>query len=222
VVPARAGELARIQWLGRRTGLARAAIVGSVGLDHLVNAAGLVGGLCLLPHLIDVPAWVRPAAFTLLAFFAAGVTAALLLRPKAGENGVGFLAGCRRGLAAARDVRALGSSFALSLAAWGLELLVVVLSLEAVGLRLSPSASLLVLLAVNVALALPLTPPGNFGTLELGAVVALMGLGVGKEHALLFAVCYHALQVGPVGIAGLLLASGRWLSPVPFGTGPQD
>src|SRR5207247_144400 len=47
VVPARAGELARIQWLGRRTGLSRAAIVGSVGLDHLVNAAGLVGGLCL-------------------------------------------------------------------------------------------------------------------------------------------------------------------------------
>jgi uncharacterized protein (TIRG00374 family) len=231
VVPARAGELARIQWLGRRTGLSRATIVGSVGLDHLVNAAGLVFGLCLLPHLIEVPAWVRPAAVTLLAFFVAGVTAALLLRPKAageaeddaGESGMkAILSGCRRGLAAARDRRALGSSFALSLAAWGVELLVVVLSLEAVGLRLSLSASLLVLLAVNVALALPLTPPGNFGTLELGAVVALMGLGVGKEHALVFAVCYHVLQVGPIGLAGLLLASGRWLFAVPVGIGPQD
>jgi uncharacterized protein (TIRG00374 family) len=236
VVPARAGELARIQWLGRRTGLSRAAIVGSVGLDHLVNAAGLVGGLCLLPHLIQVPAWVRPAALTLLALFGAGVAAAFVLRPKDGATGddraganesgderepsglKAALAGCRRGLAAARDARALGSSFALSLAAWGIELLVVVLSLEAVGLRLSLSASLLVLLAVNVALALPLTPPGNFGTLELGAVVALMGLGVGKEHALVFAVCYHVLQVVPVGVAGLLLAGGRWLSPVPFGT----
>jgi uncharacterized protein (TIRG00374 family) len=243
VVPARAGELARIQWLGRRTGLSRATIVGSVGLDHLVNAAGLVGGLCLLPHLIEVPAWVRPAAITLLALFGAGVTAALLLRPQeaasgeegaAGNGGEGeaqesrpsglraIVARCRRGLAAARDVRALGSSFALSLAAWGIELLVVVVSLEAVGLRLSLSASLLVLLAVNVALALPLTPPGNFGTLELGAVVALMGLGVGKEHALVFAVCYHVLQVVPVGIAGLLLASGRWLFAVPLGSGAQD
>ena len=243
VVPARAGELARIQWLGRRTGLSRAAIVGSVGLDHLVNAAGLVGGLCLLPHLIEVPAWVRPAALTLLAFFGAGVTAALLLRPKeaageeeeaafsggegeaqgAGPSGLkAIVAGCRRGLAAARDGRALGSSFALSLAAWGVELLVVVVSLEAVGLHLSLSASLLVLLAVNVALALPLTPPGNFGTLELGAVVALLGLGVEKEHALLFAVCYHVLQVGPIGLAGLLLASGRWLFAVPFGAGPPD
>ena len=234
VVPARAGELARIQWLGRRTGLSRATIVGSVGLDHLVNAAGLVGGLCLLPHLIEVPAWVRPAAFTLLAFFVAGVTAALLLRPKAAANGAGLeeeprepgwramVARSRRGLAAARDARALGSSFALSLAAWGVELLVVVLSLEAVGLHLSLSASLLVLLAVNVALALPVTPPGNFGTLELGAVVALMGLGVGKEHALVFAVCYHVLQVGPIGLAGLLLASGRWLFAVPFGARAQD
>ena len=78
------------------------------------------------------------------------------------------------------------------------------------------------LLAVNVALALPLTPPGNFGTLELGAVVALMGLGVAKEHALVFALCYHVLQVGPVGIAGLLLAGGRWLLPVPFRAGSQD
>jgi hypothetical protein len=75
---------------------------------------------------------------------------------------------------------------------------------------------------VNVALALPLTPPGNFGTLELGAVLALMGLGVAKEQALVFAICYHVLQVGPVGLAGLLLASGRWLSPVPFETGARD
>lgn len=241
VVPARAGELARIEWLRRRTGLSPSAVAGSVALDHLVNAAGLVGGLSLLPHLIEVPAWVRPAALTLLALFAAGVVAALLLRPRgagaavaAREDGddepagpgtsrlKAILAGCRRGLAAAGDTRALGTSFALSLAAWGMELLVVVLSLEAVGLRLSLSASLLVLLAVNVALALPLTPPGNFGTLELGAVVALLGLGVAKEHALVFALCYHALQVVPVGLAGLLLASGRWLLVAPAGGGPRD
>jgi hypothetical protein len=41
---------------------------------------------------------------------------------------------------------------------------------------------------------------------------------VGKEHALVFAVCYHVLQVGPVGLAGLLLASGRWLFAVPVGS----
>ena len=29
-------------------------------------------------------------------------------------------------------------------------------------------------------------------------------------------------QVGPIGLAGLLLASGRWLFAVPFGAGPPD
>src|SRR5882672_8524134 len=38
VVPARAGELARIQWFARRTGLARASIAGSIVLDYVVNA----------------------------------------------------------------------------------------------------------------------------------------------------------------------------------------
>jgi uncharacterized membrane protein YbhN (UPF0104 family) len=76
-----------------------------------------------------------------------------------------------------------------------------------VGLHLPLTASILVLVAVNLALAIPFAPPGNIGTLELGAVLALFEFGVPKEQALAFAVCYHLLQVVPIGILGFVLVT---------------
>jgi glycosyltransferase 2 family protein len=88
--------------------------------------------------------------------------------------------------------------------------------MRAVGLSLPPVAALLVLLAVNLALAFPVAPPGNLGTLEWGATLALLGFGVAKEQALAFGLVYHFLQILPIGILGLLiLASRRFDARVP-------
>lgn len=223
VIPARAAEVVRIQWLGRRAGLSRATIAGTVALDHLVNGVGLAAGLLALPHLIGEPGWMRVGTAMMLAAFAAGLVGALLLRPSAEAAGdvlsrrapglVAMLARAREGLVAIHDRRALGVSLALSLAAWAVELAVVVLALHAVGLTLPAAVGLLVLLAVNLALGLPVGAPGNFGTFEVGAVLALVGLGVPKEHALAFALCYHLLQVVPIAVAGLAVAAADQLRP---------
>jgi len=115
----------------------------------------------------------------------------------------------RHGFLASRDPRALGWSLAASALAWGLEINVTSLSMNAVGLHLPFIASILVLVAVNLALAFPVAPPGNMGTLELGATLALLEFGVPKAQALAFAVCYHLLQVVPIGIIGFFLLSRR-------------
>jgi peptidoglycan/xylan/chitin deacetylase (PgdA/CDA1 family)/uncharacterized membrane protein YbhN (UPF0104 family) len=223
VIPARAAEVMRIQWLARRTGLSRAAIAGTVALDHLVNGVGLAAGLLLLPHLIGEPSWMRVGTGLMLAAFLAGAAGALLFRPDAAARGAALSrrapgltaapARTREGLVAVHDRRALGLSLGLSLAAWVLELAVVQVSLRAVGLALPLSAALLALLAVNLALGLPVSAPGNFGTLEVGAVLALVGLGIPKEHALAFALCYHLLQVVPIAMAGLAVAGVDQLRP---------
>jgi len=62
--------------------------------------------------------------------------------------------------------------------------------------------ALFVLLAVNIAIAVP--SPGNAGTLELGAVLALQAVGVDHNRALAFALLYHSGQVLPVVLLGLL------------------
>jgi len=59
-----------------------------------------------------------------------------------------------------------------SLAAWVTDAVEVRLVLYAVGLHLPTGAPLLVLLALNVAIAVPATP-AQLGAFELGAVVAL-------------------------------------------------
>ena len=220
IVPARAGELARMRRFGRETGLSQASILGSIVMDQLVNAVGLLAGLAILPLFVDVPLWLRPGGWFALALFTVVAMIVFALRPgdkapvkepasseRVPAKGMArFLVNVRHGLTAARDPRALGLSLGASLVAWGLEVPVIALSMQAVGLRLPLAATFLVLLAVNLALAVPVAPPGNMGTLEIGATLALVEFGVGKTQALAFALCYHFLQVIPIGILGLLLA----------------
>lgn len=217
VVPARVGELARVEWLGRYTGLSRLSVLGSALLDQLVNAAGLLVGVALLPLFVTVPLWMRQGGWFALALFVAGAGLVVVLRQGTGarERGwpellnrlplrtvSGALLRVRGGLLACGEPRALLYSLAASLAAWGFEINVAALSLRAAGLHLPIVASIVVLVAVNLALAVPFAPPGNLGTLELGATLALVEFGVPKERALAFALCYHFLQVIPVGVIG--------------------
>jgi uncharacterized protein (TIRG00374 family) len=228
VMPARAGELVRAHWLGLDTGLPRTSIIGSIVLDQLVNAAGLLLGLALLPFFVGVPLWIRPGGAFALALFILGTILVLALQPR-GESVAetagsprrhavarvtAFMAKVRHGLLASREPKALAASFGVSLVAWTLEVNVTALSMKAVGLDLPLSAIFMVLVAVNLALAFPLAPPGNIGTLEISATLALVEFGVPKENALAFAVVYHLLQVVPIGILGLAFAGGTdWWRP---------
>ena len=217
-----------MQWFSRYTGLARASVVGSIVLDHLVNASGLLLGLALLPFFLkSVPLWIRPGAWLTLALFMVGAMLVFASRPfrssrlepasnlpVTGLNGI--LVTLRHSLAASARPRALSLSLGASLVSWALEVNVIMIAMRAVGLSLPPVAALLVLLAVNLALAFPVAPPGNLGTLEVGATLALLGSGVAKEQALAFGLLYHFLQIVPIGILGLILAGRRRFdAPVP-------
>ena len=215
VVPARMGELARLEWFGRTTGVSRISTGATILLDHLVNAVGLLAGLAVLPFLLDVPLWLRPGGYFALAFFAVGVAVLLasLRRPGTSQ---------RRLDAAPLPVRALTNFLAKCGKAWRPRAPPRPAHLacrvarrlgvrdqrdrplhEAVGLEPAVVASILVLVAVNIALAVPFAPPANAGTLELGATLASRGVrGAQGAGALAFALCYHFLQVMPIGIIG--------------------
>jgi predicted dehydrogenase/uncharacterized membrane protein YbhN (UPF0104 family) len=221
VVPARAGELARMHWFARRTGLPRPTVLASIVLDHLVNAAGLLLGLAILPFFVAVPLWIRPGAAFVLALFTVVAMLVFGLRPISeppappsterlpAKGLAAFLASARQGLAATTRPRALGLSLSASLMSWALEINVTAVAMRAVGLHLPFTAAFLTLLAVNLALAVPFAPPGNIGTLEVGATLALVGFGVPKEQALAFGLVYHFLQVVPIGILGMIFAGRR-------------
>jgi uncharacterized protein (TIRG00374 family) len=219
VVPARGGEVARAGMLHRRTGMSGAEVVGTIGLDQLLNAAGFMVGLAFLPWLGGVQGWMRPGAVLALVVFGLAVTVLLVWWPRRppvrraadGESrrGLdGMLAGIQQGLRAVRSPRAIGRALAASLAAWTLELVVLAVALRSVGIALPVPAIVVVLMGINVMLAVPVTP-GNLGTLEVGATLALLGFGVAREKALAFAICYHALQSIPLIVLGFGVAAAE-------------
>ncbi|HEV7501673.1 MAG TPA: lysylphosphatidylglycerol synthase transmembrane domain-containing protein [Vicinamibacteria bacterium] len=225
VVPARAGELARLQWLARRTGLPRASILGSIGLDLLVNAVTLGVGLLLASWILPVPAWLRRTVLVAGALVVVAVVGLRALPPASDAPLVeprspvwrrlwNLLARARHGLSATGDPRALAGSLLASSASWMVEIVVVLFAFEAMGFHLPWPAAVAVLIGVNVALAMPFAPPGNAGTLEAGATVGLVSFGVPKEQALAFALLYHLLQIVPIGILGAVFA-GRAIAPSP-------
>jgi hypothetical protein len=234
VVPARGGELARAEWLGWRMSLPRATILGSILLDHLVAATGLFTAVALLPLLLDLPRWLDSGIWLALGVFVVVLGLVVVFRPRAGMPALGgtslprgrvaaavagFLARARLGLTAMSDRRALARAYGASLAAWFLETSVVYFTLYAFHIHVTPGDALFVLVAINMAMVVPFAPPGNIGTVEVGAILALMELGVPKEQALAFALVYHLLQVIPIGVSGLALASRSLLpAPVPQST----
>jgi uncharacterized protein (TIRG00374 family) len=130
------------------------------------------------------------------------------------RRALGRLVGrARQGLVALRENGALARSLGLSLVAWTLEILVLLLVQTAFGVDVPLSATLLVLAAVNLALVLPFAPPANLGVLEVGATLALMEFGVPKQQAVAFALVYHLLQLVPIAVLGLALASRLLLLP---------
>lgn len=236
VVPARAGELARAEWLARAARMPRATVLGTILLDQVVNAVGLFCGVAALPFLLDLPPWLHSAIWLAVVVFSLAVGFVFVVRPRAGRPAIagtaqpsrgvraalaGFLARLRLGLSALHDRRALGRSLAESAVAWALEILVVALTLRALDIPVPIAASLLVLIAANLALVVPFAPPANLGTLELGATLALMEYGVPKAHALAFALVYHLLQVIPIGVGGLALAGRSLLAGAPAVTQDQ-
>src|SRR5262249_46507908 len=84
-VPARGGELARVELFGRETGLPRMVVMGSVLLDTLVNASVLLLAAALLPFFVPVPLWMRPGGFAALCLFGLGATAVYALRAADGS-----------------------------------------------------------------------------------------------------------------------------------------
>jgi hypothetical protein len=117
----------------------------------------------------------------------------------------------REGMTAVRHPWAIGRSVAASLAAWLLEVVVLQCSLRALGIALPLPATVVLLMAINVMLAFPMTP-ANLGTLEIGATLGLLGFGVPQERALAFALCYHVLQAVPTAILGLSIAASEGLT----------
>lgn len=229
VLPARAGEAARIVALNQRAGTSRAEAAATVVVERVYDVVSLLVLLFLALPWFPHVTWLRTAAVLAIVLTAGlAVAAATLavygdrplrfaLRPLAR---VPFLSGERidyaagnlgQGLAAVRRPRLVLAALALTTAAWLLLALSSWSILQGFDLHLSFGAGLLVVIAINLAAILPSSPAG-VGVFEKATLVALNAYGISDSRALPFALVLHAANLVPFLVVGGLALQSYTLS----------
>ena len=222
ILPARAGEAARVVTLHQRAGTSRLESVGTIALERVFDILSLLVLLFVAVPFLPEVTWVRRAALLAVALVALVVpfTIALaiygdrpvrfLLRPLARlprvsqgrtEEAATNLA---TGFAAVRNVKMAMLSFTLTTLSWLALAVSAWALLFAFELRLGFGAGLLIVVATNLALVLP-SSPAAIGLFEAATQVALRAFDVDDSRALSYAVVLHAVNFFPYLIVGALL-----------------
>ncbi|MGZ6142923.1 MAG: lysylphosphatidylglycerol synthase transmembrane domain-containing protein [Myxococcales bacterium] len=203
LLPARGGDLLRVQYLGKRTGISRAKLLGTEIVDFFSDKWGWVAAFPILCLIGSPPAWLFRA---LLAIGGAVVgVGALLALMGSGlwRRGPSWLGHLRDGFAVNHWKRLLVVETLIAPLPWLWETFVIAVAGHALGLDLTPMQAFAALTAFNVATAVP--SPGNAGSFEAGGTLALIAFGIPKETALAFIFLYHLTQVVPGFVGGVLI-----------------
>ena len=222
VLPARAGDLARVGAINLRAGTSKAEALATVVVERVFDVLALLLLLFVaLPWLPEVT-WVRTAAIVAVVL-GIGFTVCVIVLTVFGERPLHvilkpfarlrFLHADRLeqaavnlsdGLMGLRRAHLGGLSFALTLVSWLLFALAFWLVMLCFDFGLPIGAGLLVVIATGFSLALPAAPAG-LGVFEAATVVALAAYDVPKSEALSYALVLHAFTIVPFLVAGALL-----------------
>ena len=231
MIPLRAGDLLRVELPNRRWGVPRAELASSVFLvESLLDGVAFVllafGGLLIF----DLPSSLRPAvgalAVVVLLVSTVSVRAARRgetwsvdgvvwgrlipsrARPRINE----WLSQAIVGMSTLSDWRSAVVAIALSLLAWTLEVGVWWYMGRAFGIELAFSEALTVMIAANMAQAIPVTPWG-IGPYEVAVTEVLVLLGSSRLDGSSYAIGSRILLMIWIGITGLLAMWSLGLRP---------
>jgi uncharacterized protein (TIRG00374 family) len=223
ILPARAGEAARVIALHKRASTPKAETVGTVVVERLFDVLALLLVLfASYPWLPEI-SWLRAAAI-----FGAVVVAVLvvlvvvivryderavhwLLSPlrrvrRAGvaERLEAATVNATRGLVALRSPRIALRGMVLTIASWVMLGVSYWILTKAFSLDLPLVAGLLVTVAINLSLVLP-SSPAALGVFEAATIVALRAFDVPQAEALSYALVLHLLNLVPFLLIGAAL-----------------
>jgi uncharacterized protein (TIRG00374 family) len=221
IMPARAGEAARVVALTQRAGTPPAEIVGTVVVERAYDVLSiLIIFFCAAPWLPHV-SWLGPAAVfaaALTAVFAAAIWVLavhgdrplrFVLRPLArlprldAARVDAFSVGLATGLSGLRDRRVALEAFAWSIGIWLVSALWAWLILLAFEPQLGFAAGVLVIVALGLSMIIP-SPPAAVGVFEAAALLALKAYGISQTAALPYALVLHVDNFVPFILGGVL------------------
>jgi uncharacterized protein (TIRG00374 family) len=221
IMPARAGEAARVVALTQRTGTPAAEIVGTVVVERAYDVlAVLIIFFCASPWLPH-ESWFTAAAI-LAGVGAVALGAVIWVLAVHGDRPLRFIvrplgrlpglsrervereaATLAEGLSGLRERRVALEAFAWSLAAWMTSALWAWFVLLAFEPSRGFGAGVLVTIVIGLAMIIP-SPPAAVGVFEAAGVLALKAYGVSESAALPYALVLHVSNFVPYVVAGAI------------------
>jgi len=226
LIPARGGDLMRVQYLGKRTGTSRVTLLGTEILDYWSDKAGwlvafaMTCAVSLAGWRQGPPTWLLHAmgilALLVLGSAALAVIAHLpvlrRLSPRL-DPGPRWLQKLRSGFAAHDGRSLLVVELLLAPLPWLWEVPVIMVAGRALDLSLTPMVAFAVLTAANLGTIVPV--PGGAGSFEAAGAFALSAAGVAHGKAFAFVLLYHLSLLLPMVVAGVALVGLQGKSLLP-------
>ncbi len=222
IMPARAGEAARVVVLTRRTTVPPVETVGTVVVERLYDVMAILAIFFVAQPWLPHVSWFKAAAIAAFVL-ALAIAVAVVVLVLYGERPVRFLlrplgrislfSGERlektvgelvHGLSGLRNREVALEAFVWTVAAWMLTAACAYFVSVAFHLQLPFACGVLVAVAVGLGMILP-SPPAAIGVFEGAAILALKAYGLPKSSILPFALVLHAVSFVPFVLVGLLL-----------------
>jgi uncharacterized protein (TIRG00374 family) len=220
VLPARLGDLVRVQVPAQRYGISRARLAATVfATESLLDGVAMAGIGLIGLALIDLQGFPTGVFWGLFGLMVGGMIAVVpVSHLKLSEGwecrGVLGLLPHRlqhaieeavphfiEGLAVFRNGRLAAQALALSFTIWLMEVAVFALFGKAFGVTLSMPAWMLIMVAANLISAVPVAP-SNIGAYEVAIAELMQALGVAEGAAGGFAIASHVLNIAWITAAG--------------------
>jgi uncharacterized membrane protein YbhN (UPF0104 family) len=209
IIPGRGGDLLRVHYLGQRTGISRAKLLGTELVDMWSDKWGWIAAFAVMCLVDTPPGWLFRALALLLGVLVAGSVVLALLGSGLWRGGDGrraapaWFTNLRDGFAAQHWKRLLVLETVVSPLPWLWETVLIAVAAQSLGLSLTAMQSFAVLTAFNLATVVP--TPANMGSFEAGGAMALAHFGVARPTAMAFMVLYHLTQVVPQVALGAVI-----------------
>lgn len=211
-LPARAGEILRTVVVSRHSGLSKTFVLTTVLCERLLDAVSLILiGAVVLLQLPEKPGWLEVTARPLAVGGMIGVVALamvplfesfwgrLLARMPVPDRFRGFaehlLEQGLKGMRSLHHPGRLTKYILLTGVIWAIDGVVLVAVAKSIGMPLSWTIALLVVVGLGLGSALPSTP-GYVGIWQFVAVTLLTPFGVGRNEAIAFILLFQAISYG--------------------------
>lgn len=222
ILPARAGEAARVLVLIRRSSSPPAEVISTVVLERLYDVVAILLIFFIAEPWLPHVSWFGPAAIVAVVLAGViGVTVAVLtvygeravgtilrplrrFRPFSGDHLTRTIEEITHGLSGLRRGPVALEALAWTLAAWMLSALCAYIITLSFKLHVDFAGGVLVVVAVGLSMILP-SPPGAIGVYEGAALIGLKAYPITHSVALSYALMLHAVNFLPFLLVGFPL-----------------